>query len=121
MIFNQVKIGKNTKDATIISKDVMKDEIAYGADGKIIGEAPLSYISTNELEIDTYQIEDTNKGVIFTAEGCPERKAIIARDDSGYKLKFEDEPVVETSTTDIEEGSSTDLPEGSLYIVYKEA
>jgi hypothetical protein len=36
-------------------------------------------------------------------------------------LRFEDEPIIETSTIDIEEGSSTNLPEGSLYIVYKEA
>ena len=99
MIINSIIGGSNTKDATIVSKDVMKDKIAYGADGKIIGTAPLLYISTNELEIDTYQIEEIDKGVIFTAEGCSERKAIVARDDSRYQLKFEDEPVIITSVS----------------------
>ena len=40
MIFNTIKSGTNTKDATITPYDVSKDEIGYGVNGKVVGDSP---------------------------------------------------------------------------------
>lgn len=115
MIINQGKGGKNTKDATIEAKDVMYGEVAYGKDGRIVGEAPLSFVNVSN-GTSTYNLENTTSGMNITAENCDPRH-IIVKDN---KVTFEDEPTIITSTTEVTEGSASNYPENSLYVVYKE-
>ena len=65
---------------------------------------------------DTYQLENTIIGMNITAEGCEARHIVV--EDS--KVKFEDESIIITSTTEVTEGSASTYPERSLYVVYKE-
>ena len=48
MIVNPVKMGVNTKDATIVPHDVGKDKVAYGSDGKIVGISPFVFDEERE-------------------------------------------------------------------------
>ena len=65
---------------------------------------------------DTYKLENTVVGMNITAEGCEVRHIVV--EDS--KVKFTDEPIIITSTTEVTEGSASNYPENSLYVVYKE-
>lgn len=72
--------GSDTSNATITEKDVLKNKIAYGASGQIVGEAPFKYGG----EADNYElVSDIN---INAANGIY-RNLIIKE----KKVQFSDE------------------------------
>ena len=82
---NSMPEGINTSDATISSKEVMKNEIAYGKDGKVVGSAPWSYVVAS----DSYKLEDFTDGVDVIATGCSERHLVV--DSTNSIIRFDDE------------------------------
>lgn len=75
--------GRDTSDATIVSKDVLQNEVAYGKDGKIIGEAPFSFVNDN-----LYKLEDTVLGTNITAEDCGKRHLAISHQEEPWTLGY---------------------------------
>ena len=48
MIINQINYRKTFTDSTVTSKDILYNKIGYGADGKVIGDAPFDIDSIGD-------------------------------------------------------------------------
>jgi hypothetical protein len=66
MIINQIGVGKSTKDANIIPNDVLKNKIAYGKDGKVVGTAPFSH---QKISLENIVLPANVTGIYWYANG----------------------------------------------------
>lgn len=78
-----VIVELDTSDATIETYDVMNGEIAYGAEGRVIGTAPFNYVETGDDSLQYRVLED---GIILSNDATS-RKLISNENE----LKFEGE------------------------------
>lgn len=106
----------DTTDGTASANNITKNKTAYVNGQKLTGQNPFDFDGIMAI-IDAVEIND---GLSISTEGCSIKTMKIKNINGNNELVFDENPVIITSTDEIEEGSTSPYPENSLYVVYKE-
>ena len=86
-VIREISVGIDTSDATIEPLEVMNGEVAYGAEGKIIGEAPFNFVKKEINSLNWVQTEmpvsQEWKSVIYAND----KFVAVAGDGKSYQGK----------------------------------